>query len=158
METAIRIQKSFLLALIEKRGNVILYCGSFTNEFAPSGMTFLAREICAAIHDDESRYGRGGLFDCGELGCCLMYSTKMRLAHRWYELEKPPRQIGMEVAERPLGEMVEKRIEQIFLDIAREVGSDDSMTKAEAAGSPMMLFRASNAMVQAWREFLEALE
>jgi hypothetical protein len=38
-----------------KMGNVILYCGSFTNEFAPSGMTFLARDVDLVAWSDDMR-------------------------------------------------------------------------------------------------------
>lgn len=47
-------------------------------------------KIIAAINDDKSRHGRGGLFDCGELGGCLIYWSKMRFHCMWYDLEKLP--------------------------------------------------------------------
>ncbi len=34
------------------------------------------------------RSGRGGLFDCGELGCCLVWMGEDGWDREWYELEK----------------------------------------------------------------------
>lgn len=45
-------------------------------------------KIIAAINEDETRHGRGGLFNCGELGCCLVFYSRMRFDCLWYELEE----------------------------------------------------------------------
>lgn len=49
-------------------------------------------EIIAALNDEEGRFqsGRGGLFDCGILGCCLVYQSRAGWECTWHELEKLP--------------------------------------------------------------------
>lgn len=57
----------------------------------------VAYRIMSHLNDDEKRHGRGGLFDCGELGCCLVWSSRMRWEYRWYDLEQLPDSVLMGV-------------------------------------------------------------
>lgn len=50
-----------------------------------------------------------------------------------------------------LGEYVERRIKDIFRDVAQ---MDNDLTEDEAAGLPMTLFQAESKLLTTWREFI----
>jgi len=53
-----------------------------------------------------------------------------------------------------LGEYVEKRIQDLFVEIAGEIGQGAvDLDEETLASVPMMLFRAQGAMVAAWQQF-----
>ena len=58
-----------------------------------------------------------------------------------------------------IAEYVEKRIAEIFLEVAEMVNSGEiEVDQENAGGAPFLIFRAQTAMLGAWQRFVEEEE